>query len=182
MLDLVGTHDVEPGDVEEIEVLIGKTQKAILHSDAPTTGLEAKFSIQFAMACAIAERKVTLAELVDPVVQRADLQALMKRVKVTLLTDYDKVMPQYSPWDQVKVRIKAGELLESEKVERARGHIARPVSEQDLAAKFSSCLDYAASDLDRHGLFEAFNTIERQPAGWLARLVAAQGKAETVPA
>ena len=179
MLDVVADHDLKPGDVEEIEVLIGKTQKAILHSDSPTTGLEAKFSIQFAMACALAERKVTLAELVDPVVQRADLQALMKKVKVTLLTDYDKVMPQYSPWDQVKLRLKNRQVVESEKVERARGHIARPVSEQDLFAKFASCLDFAASDLDRRGLFDAFNDIHRQPAGWLARLVAARGKAES---
>jgi 2-methylcitrate dehydratase PrpD len=182
MLDLVADRDLKPADVEEIEVLIGKTQKAILHSDSPTTGLEAKFSIQFAMAVALSERKVTLAELVDPVVQRKDLQELMKRVKVTLLTEYDKVMPQYSPWDQVKVRLKDGSVFESDRVERARGHIARPVSEQDLFAKFASCLDFAASNLDRRGLFDAFNTIERQPAGWLARLVAAQGKAETVPA
>ena len=179
LLDLVAAHDLKPADVQEIEVLIGKTQKAILHSDAPTTGLEAKFSIQFAMACALAERKVTLAELVDPVVQRPDLQKLMKRVKVTLLDEYDHVMPQYSPWDQVKVRLGSGKVLESERVERARGHIARPVSEQDLFAKFASCLDFAASELDRRGLFDAFNDIHRQPAGWLARLVAAKGKAES---
>ena len=43
------------------------------------------------MACALIERKVTLGELVDPVVQRADIQASMKRVKVTLLDDYDPV-------------------------------------------------------------------------------------------
>ena len=177
MLDLVRSQDLRPADVEEIEVLIGKTQKAILHSDAPTTGLEAKFSIQFAMACALAECKVTLAELVDPVVQRGDLQALMKRVKVTLLTDYDTVMPQYSPWDQVKVRLKSGKVVESERVARASGHIARPLGEEELFAKFASCLDFAASDLDRRAVFDAFNTIERQPAGWLARLVAGKGRA-----
>jgi 2-methylcitrate dehydratase PrpD len=177
MLDLVAQRDLKPADVEEIEVLIGKTQKAILHSDAPATGLEAKFSIQFAMAVALAERRVTLAELVDPVVQRKDLQELMQRVKVTLLTEYDKVMPQYSPWDQVKVRLKGGAVLESEKVERARGHIARPVTDAELYAKFASCLDFAASDLDRRGLFDAFNDIHRQPAGWLARLVTARGRA-----
>ena len=177
MLALVAARDVKPGDVDGIEVLIGKTQKAILHSDRPTTGLEAKFSIQFAMACALAERKVTLAELVDPVVQRKDLQDLLARVKVTLLTDYDTVMPQYSPWDQVRVRLASGEVLESAKVARATGHIANPLSEADLYAKFASCLDFAASPVDRRALFDALNGIERQPAGWIARLVAAPAAA-----
>lgn len=177
MLDLVAAKDIRPADVEQIEVFIGKTQKAILHADKPKTGLEGKFSIQFAMACALAERKVTLSELVDPVVQRADLQALMQRVKVTLLTDYDTVMPQYSPWDQVKVRTTSGEVHESARVARAKGHIANPLDEAELFAKFASCLDFAASSLDRRGLFDALNTIERQPAGWLASLVSTHTRA-----
>jgi 2-methylcitrate dehydratase PrpD len=183
MLDLATNHDLEAGDVEEIEVFIGKTQKAILHADEATTGLEGKFSIQFVMACALLERKVTLSELVDPVVQRPDIQALMKRVKVTLITEYDPAMPQYAPYDQVKVRLKSGKVLESERIKRAKGHITRPLSEAELFAKFASCLDFAASVLDRRGLFDALNHLDRQPAGWVARAVAHKGRvAETATA
>lgn len=182
MLDLANAHRLAATDVDEIEVCIGKTQKAILHSDAPTTGLEGKFSIQFTMACALLERKVTLSELVDPVVQRADVQALMKRVRVTLITEYDAAMPQYSPYDQVRVRLKSGQVLESERVGRARGHITRRLSEAELFAKFASCLDFAASDLDRHGLFDALNHIDRQPAGWLTRLIDLRGRLAASPA
>ena len=176
MLDLARKHDLEAADVEEIEVLIGKTQKAILHADQPTTGLEGKFSIQFVMACALIDRKVTLGELVDSVVQRADIQALMPRVKVTLLEGYDPVLTQYSPWDQVKVKLKDGRLLESEQVKRAKGHISRPLDEAELFEKFSSCLDFAASDLDRRGLFDTLNHLDQQGAGWLARAVAGKGR------
>jgi 2-methylcitrate dehydratase PrpD len=178
MLDLAATHDLKAADVDEIEVFIGKTQKAILHADEATTGLEGKFSIQFVMACALLERKVTLSELVDPVVQRADVQAVMKRVKVTLSTEYDPAMPQYAPWDQVKVRLKSGRVLESERIKRAKGHITRPLSEEELFAKFASCLDFAASDLDRRGLFDSLNHLDRQPAGWLARAVAHKGRTD----
>jgi len=176
MLDLAAQHDIKAADVEEIEVLIGKTQKAILHADQPTTGLEGKFSIQFVMACALIERKVTLGGLTDPVVQRADIQALMPRVKVTLLEGYDPILTQYSPWDQVKVRLKDGRVLESAQVKRAKGHISRPLSEEELFEKFSSCLDFAACDLDRRGLFETLNHLDQQPAGWLARVVAGKGR------
>ncbi|HEX6634765.1 MAG TPA: hypothetical protein VF038_12410, partial [Usitatibacter sp.] len=68
--------------------------------------------------------------------------------------------------------------VESARVERAKGHIARPLDDEELFAKFASCLDFAASGLDRRGLFDAFNRIERQPAGWLARLVHARGTAD----
>lgn len=174
MLALAERNDLRADDVEEIDVSIGKTQKAILHADRPTTGLEGKFSIQFVMACALLERRVTLSELVDPVVQRPDVQELMKRVKVTLLTDYDAVMPQYSTYDQVKVRLKSGQVLEGERIERAKGHIARPLSEKEMFEKFSSCLDFGASPLNRRALFDALNQIERQPAGWLSEAVASQ--------
>lgn len=176
MLELAATYDLKAGDVEDIEVRIGRTQRAILHADRPSTGLAAKFSIQFVMACALIERQVTLRELVDPVVQREDIQALMRRVRTTLLDEYDAVMPQYSPWDQVVVRLKSGRVLESERIARARGHISRPLTELELYAKFASCLDFAASPLDRRGLFEALIHLDRQPAGWLGPLVARQGR------
>ena len=176
MLALAAAHDLRPAQVAAIEVLIGRTQKAMLVSDAPRTGLEARFSIQFAMACALAERRVTLAELADATVQRADLQELMRRVHVRLLEEYDPVMPQYAPWDQVRVRTTGGKWLESERVTRARGHIARPVTEAELYAKFASCLEYAGSDLDARGLFAALQSVEAQPPGWIARAVAARGR------
>jgi 2-methylcitrate dehydratase PrpD len=167
MLDLAQSHAMQASDVESIEVSIGKTQKAILHADQPTTGLEAKFSIQFAMACALLLRRVTLSELVDPVVQRADVQALMKRVSVTLITEYDAVMPQYAPYDQVAVRLKSKQVLESGRITRAKGHINRPLSEAELFAKFASCLAFAGSSLDARTLFGSLNQLDRQPAGWL---------------
>jgi len=177
MLALAAAHDFRGGDVAAIDVAIGRTQKAILHSDAPTTGLEAKFSIQFAMACALLERRVTLAELVDAVVRRADMQALMARVRVSLIDEYDPEMPQYSPYDQVKVRLNDGRILDSERVLRARGHITRPLATDELFAKFASCLDYARSDLDRRGLFDALRNLDRQPAGWLPCVIASRAGA-----
>lgn len=174
MLGLVQRHDIDPAQVEDIEVIIGKTQKAILHADRPSTGLEGKFSIQFAMASALLERRVTLAELVDPVVQRKDVQDIIPLVRVTLSTDYDELMPQYAKHDQVKVRLKSGALLESDKVARARGHIEHPLSREELYAKFRSCLDFASSPLDPEALFASLEALARQPAGWL-RVATTQG-------
>lgn len=178
MLELVADQHILAADVGQIEVLIGKTQKAILHADRPMTALEAKFSIQFAMACALLERKVTLCELVDAVVLRPDMQALVERVKVTLTTDYDPAMPQYAPFEQVKVRLKSGRVLESERVRRARGHMTRPLAEAELFAKFASCLQFAGSALDARGLFDTLSQLERQPPGWIAKAIERKGLAD----
>ncbi len=169
-LGLAIKNDIQVSEIEQIDVLIGKTQKAILHADRPTTGLEGKFSIQFAIACALAERKVTLEELVDPVVQRADIQALMQRVRVNLSTEYDTLMPQYAKHDQVKVVLKNGQILESEPVARARGHIDLPLSEGELYEKFESCLRFARSAIKPRVLFDNLNKLDQQPPGWLGQI------------
>lgn len=179
MLELAAAHSIEPGQVRDIVVSIGRTQKAILHSDMPTTALEAKFSIQFAMACALIEHKVTLSELVDATVRRPDVQAMMKRVRVELIDEYDTAMPQYAPYDQVRVRLKSGRVFESARIERARGHIMRPLTEQELYTKFASCLEFAGSGFDAQGLFTMLNHLDRQPAGWLGGVIARQGKVAT---
>jgi len=176
MLALAAEHNVDPDDVAAIDVSIGKTQKAILHADAPTTGLQAKFSIQFAMACALRERRVTLSELVDAVVQRPDVQQLMQRVTVHLIEEYDAAMPQYAPYDQVALTLKSGRVLQSERVERARGHISRPLTDDELFDKFASCLQFARSDLDPRGLFETLGRLEQLPPAWIAQCVATRGR------
>ena len=53
MLDLVAEHQLQAGDVTRIEVEISRTASGILRNSAPRTGLDAKFSEQFAMASAV---------------------------------------------------------------------------------------------------------------------------------
>jgi len=64
-LDLVARHNLTPGDVERIHVSTGKTQLLMLRNARPQTGLEAKFSMQFAMAAALIARNVGLREVTD---------------------------------------------------------------------------------------------------------------------
>ena len=81
-LDLVQRYDLNPGQVERIHVSTGKTQLLMLRNSAPQTGLEAKFSMQFAMAAALVARHVGLQELTDDFVRRPEVQALFRRVSL----------------------------------------------------------------------------------------------------
>jgi 2-methylcitrate dehydratase PrpD len=65
VLDLIERYDLSPERVERIHVSTGKTQSLMLRNSRPKTGLEAKFSMQFAMAAALVARRVGLSELSD---------------------------------------------------------------------------------------------------------------------
>ena len=65
MLGLVSEHRLKPDDVREIRVHTGVTQKLMLRNTNPQTGLEAKFSMEFAMASALIAGRVGLSELTD---------------------------------------------------------------------------------------------------------------------
>ena len=55
----------------------------MLRNSRPQTGLEAKFSMQFALASALVARKVGLAQLTDNFVLRPDVQAIFDRVSLS---------------------------------------------------------------------------------------------------
>src|SRR6185295_11592895 len=72
VLDLAAEHNLDPNAVDEIHVRIGDAQDLMLRNREPKTALEAKFSIEFAVASALVARKVGLKELDDGFVRRDD--------------------------------------------------------------------------------------------------------------
>src|SRR4029077_953631 len=57
-LDLVLRHNLKPADVRNIRVSTGGMQMLMLRNERPKTALEAKFSMQFAMAASLVARNV----------------------------------------------------------------------------------------------------------------------------
>jgi len=108
--------------------------------------------------------RVSLTELTDDFVRRQDVQNLMSKVKVETNTDYDPEEPAASVADQVIVRRRAGNDLESGRVNRARGHADNPLGEGELFAKFENCLLAGRSDADPAALFGRLRAIERASA------------------
>jgi len=168
MLDLVRERDVRPGDVDGVTVSLSENYATILRNHRPQTGLEAKFSIEFAMASAIVARRVGLAELTDDFVRRPDVQALMGRVGVRTNTDYDPDSSGASLADQATIRLASGGTLESERIYRARGHADRPLADNDLFAKFEECLTVGHSTVAPAVMFERLKAMEHGSARSLA--------------
>jgi 2-methylcitrate dehydratase PrpD len=163
MLDLLREQDIGPDDVEAVTVSTSRRNATVLRNSRPQTGLEAKFSMQFAMACALVARSVGLGELTDAFVQRKDIQALMPKVKVEPDDREDPERPGAAPYDLVTIETGDGRRLTSARIVEERGSAQRPLSTDELWAKFQSCLSIGNPKLDARPIFDALMSIERQP-------------------
>ena len=155
--------------VERIHVSTGATQLRMLRNSRPQTGLEAKFSMQFAMAAALVARKVGLAELTDGFVQRPEVQAIFPRVSLYGYRRQQCRAPLSRPPTPSKSRPRAARRLNSGPVEYAKGSHQRPLSREELWDKFADCLGADFQEAKKSRAFENLMMFDRlNSAGDLA--------------
>ena len=170
MLELLARHPLGPEEIERVTVSLSDTHSLILRNHRPQTGLEGKFSMEFAMAAAVIARRAGLAEYTDGFVERPDVQDFMHRVIVETNQNYDPEVSGASVSDQVRVDLVAGGRVESQKVRRAKGHADRPLSEAELFDKFRGCLDAGSAKIAPDVLFERLNHLEGLSARELTKI------------
>src|SRR5690606_5553286 len=89
-LDLRKAEGIDFTQVRAIRATVGPAQASMLRNHQPQTGLEAKFSLEFAAAAALIAGKVGLEQLSDDFVARPDVQTLMTKVHTDII---DSVNP-----------------------------------------------------------------------------------------
>jgi 2-methylcitrate dehydratase PrpD len=167
-LNLVQRYGLLPPQVQSIHVTAGKTQLLMLRNSRPQSGLEAKFSMQFAMAAALYARNVGLAELTDAFVRRPEVQAIFARVSLEG-TAATKDGSNFAPADTVAITTISGETLNSGPVEYAKGSQQYPLSREELWGKFADCLGAQFPDAKKARAFESLMMFDRlNGAGELA--------------
>lgn len=139
VLDLARAHAVRSGDVEEIRARIGVAQASMLRNHAPATGLEAKFSLEFAVAAALVAGKVGLAELTDAFVAQQEVRSLMRNVRIETDASQCPIEPVFALNDRVQLVLRDGRVLDSGEIRFARGNAMAPLAPADLRAKFLDC-------------------------------------------
>lgn len=80
VLELAREHELSPGDVERIDVRVLTVHRTTCPIRTARTGLEAKFSIEYAAAIALLEGRAGGAQFTDAVVRRPDVRELAGRV------------------------------------------------------------------------------------------------------
>lgn len=162
MLDLLKATPIDVSSVRRVNVSLSRRNIEVLRNHSPQTGLEAKFSMEFAMASALIAGRATLVELCDEFVRRADVQEMMRRV--TLEPD-DRLDPNpnadgYAIHDLVTVETEDGRRVMGEKVNQVRGGADKPLSRDDLWTKFESCLRIGALPAPARPLFDSLMSLE----------------------
>jgi 2-methylcitrate dehydratase PrpD len=109
----------------------------------PTTGLQGKFSGEYAVAAALTDGTVNLATYTDDMVRRPEVGALLDTIKIA----ESRTPPTGKPeWDHayavVEVELRSGN-VEVARVDVPSGDRRAPLSATDIRAKFEDCLDFA---------------------------------------
>jgi 2-methylcitrate dehydratase PrpD len=144
-LRLARQHDVVPEQVEEILLTVGPMGEKLLipreQRCRPQTSIEAKFSLPFTVATALARRKVTLTEFTPSGLTDPEVLSLAGRVSYRI----GKGSPGVDP-GIVDIRLKNGRVLHEEVVNPPGGPQS-PLSQEDLIEKFRDCADYSLKPL-----------------------------------
>jgi 2-methylcitrate dehydratase PrpD len=108
--------------------------------------------------------RASLVEFTDDFVRRPDIQSLMQKVAVSTNQNYDPEVSGAAVYDQVRIELTSGETLESEQVRRARGAAELPLSDDELFAKFGTCLEAGQAKIAPAVLFDRLKNLERLSA------------------
>ena len=161
MLDLLQRQKIDPAQVARVTVTYSPRNVTILRNHSPQTGLEAKFSIEFAVAAALIAGRAGLGELSDEFVRRADVQALMKLVTAVADLRPNPDRPGYAVSDRIVFELHDGTTLDTGPITQIRGDADLPLNSSELQAKFEDCLQVGNPRLPARRLFDALMSLER---------------------
>ncbi|WP_094852276.1 MmgE/PrpD family protein [Bordetella genomosp. 10] len=154
MLDLRAEHGLRAESVERIHVRANRRALVPLIHDRPRTGLEAKFSMQYAMAAAVLDGHVGLSSFTDDAVSRSEIQALIART--TCEEDQGPDLPR---WNVVEITHKSAPPL-TRRVSDLRGSSSLPLTDEELRRKWRDCLAYAGMEGQGDDFFRAALRLE----------------------
>ena len=161
MIELRRTNNFAPENIRSVDVELGDAQLAVLRNHRPQTGLEAKFSLEFAMAASAAVGRCTRTELTTEFVRRPDMQDFFAKVRAHPTTERAEDDPLFAPFDRVRVTLNDGRELASEPIRYPHGHFRRPVDRERLWEKFSDCAADVIRPVEARQLFEALQDLPR---------------------
>jgi 2-methylcitrate dehydratase PrpD len=141
MLRLIRERDIKPASVEAVDMGGNSGMMSALLHHRPMDGLQGKFSMEFCMAILLLERKAGLNEFLDPVVQRPDVQEMIRRVNFYLDPEAERAGLNKMT-SLLRIHLKDGTVI-SGRAEFAKGHPANPMSYEEEADKFRGCADFA---------------------------------------
>jgi 2-methylcitrate dehydratase PrpD len=135
--------DLDPERVRRVVVRTPESALAPLIHAAPTTGLEGKFSLQYAVAATLLDGRPGIASFTDEAVARPEAQALIARVEVDATPGGDGLLA-----GDVAIELElADDSTRRTQLDLPPGAPDRPPSQAELAEKVADCAGERADEV-----------------------------------
>jgi 2-methylcitrate dehydratase PrpD len=155
VLDLREEHGLTLDMVERVDILTNYRALVPLIHARPQTGLEGKFSMQYAIAAALADGHVRLSSFADSAVRRPEIQRFLPQVEAR--DEHGPAMPR---WTRLTLSLKNGKVLEK-MVTRLRGAADCPLTDEELIAKAEDCFSFGGYNASARTFAHAAFALDR---------------------
>lgn len=139
VIELVQEHDLQPDDIEEIQIKTVARAADILGDPSkydPRTRESADHSLPYCVAVGVVDRAVVPSSFDEEKIFNDTVRAQLPKVKVVGEPAYEKLFPEKQP-NEVTITTRAGE-KHVKYVEFPMGDPRKPIPEENLDAKFRS--------------------------------------------
>jgi 2-methylcitrate dehydratase PrpD len=124
----------------------------------PSSGLDAKFSFQYAAASALLDGTVGIDTFSDGRCARSDMRAMLPKVSFVQSPEIPATLDRM--WVEIQIRLRDGNLVTSKCV-RPRGVWGSPISEQEHLVKVRDCMRRVLNDADAEKVVASLQEFDR---------------------
>jgi 2-methylcitrate dehydratase PrpD len=149
LFDLMAEHSFDLDDVERIDIETSYGALAPLLRRPPRNGTEGKFSVEYTIAAAIADRGIHLSSYADEAVTRRNIAPHLGRIAAREVTA--TMTPR---WASIAIVFKNGQ-IRKRRIDALRGSPQLPLSDKELLAKVSDCMSWGRRAIRPDDLLEA---------------------------
>jgi 2-methylcitrate dehydratase PrpD len=159
LLQLVRSHGFTDQDVDAIDVEVDSMTPRLLIHERPATELEAKFSMPFCAAAAVAYGRVGIDTFEAERLRDPQVAALMSRVAMRVDLSLGGIAPPLTQ-ARVTIRLRDGRSV-GQAANGARGYPERPASDAELGAKFMGCARRTISEASAERVLAMLREIDK---------------------
>jgi 2-methylcitrate dehydratase PrpD len=161
---------IQANKIARIRVTLDENAASPLVYDSPKDSLQAKFSLNFALAVAMVDGQAGLKQFAVERVRDSSVRALMKRVQLARRPRRQE-RHEIGIDTEVVIALKSGAIHRA-RASIARGHPGRPASRAEIEDKFRQCARDVLRARVVEKFFRNFSKLERAPSiiSWLRPL------------
>jgi 2-methylcitrate dehydratase PrpD len=148
-LRMIRDNNITAAEVEKVDIAGNRSNVSTLFYHHPTTGLEAKFSMEFAVSILLLDGKAGLGHFTDAVVKREDVQNMLRRTNFHVDPEFNKTEGRGEDLQTVLVEngaiaihMKDGSNI-SGHTKPAKGSPKNPLTYEEVAEKFRANAEFA---------------------------------------